>query len=100
MYAFVGKDATELSIKEGEIINVLKTTETGWWKGQINEREGWFPSSYVMVSLNEVRARFYVGMSSFYSRLPPSLAQTSIQAKMGEIAWAFQHRLVSTQNSQ
>ena len=53
VYAFVGKDATELSIREGEIINVLKTTETGWWKGQINEREGWFPSSYVMVSLNK-----------------------------------------------
>eukprot|EP00112_Aurelia_sp_Birch-Aquarium-sp1_P000102 Seg1008.5 transcript_id=Seg1008.5/GoldUCD/mRNA.D3Y31 product="CD2-associated protein" protein_id=Seg1008.5/GoldUCD/D3Y31 len=52
VYAFASKDATELSIKEGEIIHVLKTTETGWWKGQIDEREGWFPSSYVM-PLNE-----------------------------------------------
>ena len=51
MYRFDGKDSSELSFNVGEIIEVLKISEVGWWKGKLRENRGWFPSSYVMVSL-------------------------------------------------
>ena len=49
MYRFDGKDSSELSFKVGEIIEVHKVSEVGWWKGNLNDNSGWFPSSYVMV---------------------------------------------------
>ena len=49
VFEFTATDPAEMSFKEGKIINVLKSTETGWWKGKIEQTEGWFPSSYVMV---------------------------------------------------
>eukprot|EP00794_Sanderia_malayensis_P007242 gene7242-8050_t len=49
VYAFTASDKSEMSFEEGTIIDVLKTTKAGWWKGKIHDREGWFPSSYVLL---------------------------------------------------
>uniref|UniRef100_A0A673K5Y8 Osteoclast-stimulating factor 1 n=1 Tax=Sinocyclocheilus rhinocerous TaxID=307959 RepID=A0A673K5Y8_9TELE len=39
----------ELDLKEGDIIHVLSkdTGEPGWWRGEINGREGVFPDNFV-----------------------------------------------------
>ncbi|KAL5964495.1 Rho guanine nucleotide exchange factor 7 [Taenia solium] len=37
----------ELSFKTGEVIKVLKEIEGGWWHGELNGTQGWFPSNYV-----------------------------------------------------
>jgi len=52
VYRFDGKDSSELSFQVGEIIEVHKISEVGWWKGHLDGKCGWFPSSYVM-PLNE-----------------------------------------------
>ena len=49
VYRFDGKDSSELSFQVGEIIEVHKISEVGWWKGHLDGKCGWFPSSYVMV---------------------------------------------------
>lgn len=49
VYRFDGKDSSELSFQVGEIIEVHKISEVGWWKGRLRGNRGWFPSSYVMV---------------------------------------------------
>ena len=46
------RDETELSLREGELIRVLRQDISGWWSG-CKEREtgeaavGWFPSNFV-----------------------------------------------------
>jgi myosin I len=43
-------DATasdELTIKEGDIINIVEKSESGWWEGEINGKVGLFPGNYV-----------------------------------------------------
>ena len=43
--------SNELKLELADLIDVLKTSETGWWKGQClrTQLDGWFPSSYVKV---------------------------------------------------
>ena len=41
-------DDDELSLKEGELVEVLVQFEdAGWWEGSLNGKEGLFPSNYV-----------------------------------------------------
>ena len=48
------RDDTELSLREGELIRVLRQDASGWWSG-CKERDyeaneaiiGWFPSNFV-----------------------------------------------------
>ena len=41
------QDKDELTLKVGEIVNVLGEEETGWWKGQLANKTGVFPSNFV-----------------------------------------------------
>ena len=53
--------SNELKIEVADLIDVLKTSESGWWKGQClrTQLDGWFPSSYVKVRLLCVLAISY-----------------------------------------
>ncbi|KAF9196489.1 hypothetical protein BGZ50_000109 [Haplosporangium sp. Z 11] len=48
LYDFTGEQATDLSFKKGDIIFVVKKTESrnDWWTGRCNGREGSFPANY------------------------------------------------------
>ena len=37
----------EISLKRGELVEVLDQEDTDWWKGSLNGKVGLFPSSYV-----------------------------------------------------
>ncbi|KAF8506308.1 hypothetical protein JB92DRAFT_2962662 [Gautieria morchelliformis] len=43
----IGPNATYLSFRAGEIIQVLNRDASGWWDGELEGRRGWFPSNYV-----------------------------------------------------
>ncbi|KAF9423163.1 hypothetical protein BGZ94_008390 [Podila epigama] len=49
MYDFDSEDATNLTFKKGDVIQVLAQLESGWWAGHCQGRQGWFPSNYVEV---------------------------------------------------
>jgi serine/threonine protein kinase len=40
------EDPSELTLKEGELVEVLRQTENGWWLGADECRRGWFPSTF------------------------------------------------------
>ena len=42
------RDESEMSIHEGELIQVIRQDSSGWWEGKREGEEevGWFPSSY------------------------------------------------------
>ncbi|KAF9957063.1 hypothetical protein BGZ72_002206 [Mortierella alpina] len=49
MYDFESEDATNLTFKKDDVIQVLAQLESGWWAGHCDGRQGWFPSNYVQV---------------------------------------------------
>uniref|UniRef100_A0AAV2JSH3 Vav 3 guanine nucleotide exchange factor b n=1 Tax=Knipowitschia caucasica TaxID=637954 RepID=A0AAV2JSH3_KNICA len=46
-YDFSSRDTRELSLLQGDNIKVFSKMSNGWWKGEVNGRVGWFPSTYV-----------------------------------------------------
>ncbi|XP_004452853.2 CD2-associated protein isoform X4 [Dasypus novemcinctus] len=54
LYAYEGTNEDELAFKEGEIIHLISkdTGEAGWWKGELNGKEGVFPDNFA-VQINE-----------------------------------------------
>ncbi|XP_029930992.1 guanine nucleotide exchange factor VAV3-like isoform X2 [Myripristis murdjan] len=46
-YDFSSRDTRELSLLEGDIVKIYSKMPNGWWRGEVNGRVGWFPSTYV-----------------------------------------------------
>ena len=46
---YVGVECTELSLQVGDLVNLLKEGEEGWWycRSLVGDTEGWLPSSYL-----------------------------------------------------
>ncbi|XP_056150281.1 CD2-associated protein isoform X2 [Lampris incognitus] len=58
-FAFEATNEDELSLKEGDIIQILSkdTGEPGWWQGEVSGKEGVFPDNFVvMISETEREA--------------------------------------------
>jgi myosin-1 len=47
IYAYEAQDTDELSFQEGQIIELVKKDESGWWQGRIGPKNGLFPANYV-----------------------------------------------------
>ncbi|XP_070532548.1 proto-oncogene vav-like isoform X4 [Ptychodera flava] len=49
LYDFAARDTRELTLHSGDRVNILSKAggHRGWWKGQIDSRTGYFPSTYV-----------------------------------------------------
>ncbi|EHB00144.1 CD2-associated protein [Heterocephalus glaber] len=50
LFAYEGSNEDELTFKEGEIIRLIskETGEAGWWKGELNGKEGVFPDNFAI----------------------------------------------------
>ncbi|CAN9502752.1 unnamed protein product [Ophioblennius macclurei] len=46
-YDFSSRDTQELSLLQGDVIKIYAKLPNGWWKGEVDGRVGWFPSTYV-----------------------------------------------------
>ncbi|XP_053893292.1 guanine nucleotide exchange factor VAV3 isoform X2 [Malaclemys terrapin pileata] len=47
-YDFCARDMRELSLLKGDVVKIYtKMSANGWWRGEVNGRVGWFPSTYV-----------------------------------------------------
>lgn len=46
-YDFCSRDTRELSLQQGDIIRIYTKMPNGWWRGEVDGRVGWFPSTYV-----------------------------------------------------
>ncbi|KAJ3567853.1 hypothetical protein NP233_g6088 [Leucocoprinus birnbaumii] len=47
LWAWTGQDAGDLSIAQGDIIEIVEETNNDWWTGRVDGRQGIFPASYV-----------------------------------------------------
>ncbi|XP_061652960.1 guanine nucleotide exchange factor VAV3-like isoform X1 [Phyllopteryx taeniolatus] len=46
-YDFSARDSWELSLLQGDMVNIYTKTSNGWWKGEVAGKVGWFPYTYV-----------------------------------------------------
>ena len=46
MYNFVAQERGELSLRENDVVVLLKKDDSGWWQGSVTYT-GWFPASFV-----------------------------------------------------
>ncbi|XP_065121313.1 rho guanine nucleotide exchange factor 7-like isoform X1 [Paramisgurnus dabryanus] len=46
-FNFQQTNEDELSFNKGDIIQVSRQEDGGWWEGSLNGKTGWFPSNYV-----------------------------------------------------
>jgi len=47
LFDYVEKSPREVSIKKGEIVPLLNSSNKDWWKVEVNDRQGFVPASYV-----------------------------------------------------
>ncbi len=64
LYSYDATADTELDMKEGQIINILREDNSGWWQGEIDGRVGWFPFNYVSNSSVFLDLHSYIIYSS------------------------------------
>lgn len=53
LYDYQTNDASSLSFRKNDIIEVLTQLESGWWDGLLGDERGWFPSNYVSTISDE-----------------------------------------------
>ncbi|XP_013043643.3 spermatogenesis-associated protein 13 isoform X9 [Anser cygnoides] len=46
-------DDQELGFKAGDVIRVLEASNKDWWWGRIEDKEAWFPASFVRLRVNQ-----------------------------------------------
>lgn len=46
-FNFQQTNEDELCFNKGDIIQVTRQDDGGWWEGTLNGKSGWFPSNYV-----------------------------------------------------
>ncbi|KAF9488025.1 ras GEF [Pleurotus eryngii] len=59
LYDYQAQDASALSFRRNDIIEILTQQPSGWWDGLLGDERGWFPSNYVtIISEDEAEAAF------------------------------------------
>ncbi|XP_067889721.1 spermatogenesis-associated protein 13-like isoform X5 [Heterodontus francisci] len=53
LWDHVTMDDQELGFKAGEVIRVLDASNKEWWWGMIDDKEAWFPASFVRLRVNQ-----------------------------------------------
>lgn len=47
LYAFAGQKENEMSIKEGDLIEIVQKENNGWWLAKSGNQQAWVPAAYV-----------------------------------------------------
>ncbi|XP_035182083.1 spermatogenesis-associated protein 13 isoform X4 [Oxyura jamaicensis] len=53
LWDHVTMDDQELGFKAGDVIRVLEASNKDWWWGRIEDKEAWFPASFVRLRVNQ-----------------------------------------------
>ncbi|XP_058041879.1 spermatogenesis-associated protein 13 isoform X3 [Ahaetulla prasina] len=59
LWDHVTMDDQELAFKAGEVIQVLEASNKDWWWGRNEDKEAWFPASFVRLRVNQEESAEY-----------------------------------------
>nr|CCA13895.1 conserved hypothetical protein [Albugo laibachii Nc14] len=48
-YEFVAEDASQLTIRPGDLLQILRKDPDGWWYAEMGQQRGYVPGSYLVV---------------------------------------------------
>jgi hypothetical protein len=82
-------DDQELGFKAGDVIQVLEASNKDWWWGRNEDKEAWFPASFVRVSVAWVPFQGF----PWVSQIGPGRAHSSLTFR--SFAIVFNHALKS-----
>lgn len=53
--SYMAEEMTEVSFQEGDILEVLRVGQSGWWYARhtITMHEGWLPASYLELIISD-----------------------------------------------
>lgn len=59
LYDYAPQQKDDLKLCEGDMVTLIETPAGDWWRGKVEDREGWFPKSYVecIDSIAQVKRR-------------------------------------------
>uniref|UniRef100_A0A4W4GT29 Rho guanine nucleotide exchange factor (GEF) 7b n=1 Tax=Electrophorus electricus TaxID=8005 RepID=A0A4W4GT29_ELEEL len=77
-FNFQQSNEDELCFNKGDVIQVTRQEEGGWWEGTLNGKTGWFPSNYVREVKGSDKA---VSPKSGTLKSPPKAAEASAVSK-------------------
>ncbi|XP_021346351.1 uncharacterized protein LOC110445775 isoform X2 [Mizuhopecten yessoensis] len=79
LWDHITMDPEELGFHAGDVIEVMDMGDKDWWWGAIDEREGWFPATFVRLRVNqEPYEEDLVSQSSEVTQLSPKLRRVSV----------------------
>ena len=52
-YNYTAQQLDELSLVKGSRVLILEKSGDGWWRGQLGQKTGWFPSNYTQEELED-----------------------------------------------
>ncbi|ODN75196.1 hypothetical protein L202_06394 [Cryptococcus amylolentus CBS 6039] len=62
-FDFDASDRGHLTFRAGDIIQLLRKLDTGWWDGILEDTRGWFPSNYVEeISADDLHQYYDAGL--------------------------------------
>ena len=47
LYDYQEKNPREVSMKKGDVLTLLNSSNKDWWKVEVNDRQGFVPAAYV-----------------------------------------------------
>ena len=47
LYDYEAQDADELTLRPGDMVQIVRKDASGWWQGRLHGRDGLFPANYV-----------------------------------------------------
>jgi len=78
-FDYDGKSKTELTVKAGDIVNILNTDNPEWYEGELNGKIGFFPKTYCEMIKTE-------------SSSSSSKSKKGKSVQMGEVAFTYEAR--------
>lgn len=87
LYDYDAQDASALSFRRNDIIEVLTQQPSGWWDGLLGDERGWFPSNYVMVISDEEAELAFSG--SEFSGTEGTATETQNDTSMVDMSHAI-----------
>ncbi|TPP46346.1 Variant SH3 domain family protein [Leishmania donovani] len=95
-FSFAGRQPHELSCKVGDIIQVHRRWNDGWWEGSLRGRRGIFPSNYTIPNITTTapplfcaRCRTVYASSMFYSTCATCMAEERVEDAMMQAVEAY-----------
>ncbi|CCM04906.1 uncharacterized protein FIBRA_07103 [Fibroporia radiculosa] len=83
LYDYRTADASSLSFRKNDIVQVLTQLESGWWDGLLGGKRGWFPCNYVTI-ISDQEAKAALGPSEVAPSHPNDSLVVSQPDRNGE----------------